>query len=279
MSQIQEEPQTQSTYIYLLQEKRFVKTGQNIYRITNIPVKQSTILLQFDCFENFTKIYNCAASFFSKEFTKCENIGENYFEGDCKEMTNVLLYIFYEVNDAKSNVEYKVDTNVTMVDYLNKNRKNVMDIDKFMEIHVKNITFADIMGCNGDNDETFNIMCLFIQQLNKLDEMARPVYVHNLNPFEIYFRAPDKFGWYFDNCRYQTLFEYFTKFLVILCEKMPNFIKEFYSSPEIDCYLKGKLFRKVYAIKDLSTQLDKGCTKSNMRRFRQLFNERISSQY
>lgn len=79
-----------TNYIYLLQEKEFIKS--NIYKIeiTQYP-ENSIIIFQIDC-NNISEeqIINQIIKQFIENFIHRKDIGDEYFEGDYKKMINII---------------------------------------------------------------------------------------------------------------------------------------------------------------------------------------------
>ena len=100
---------TSSTnYIYLLQEREFLKTGELIYKVgrTTKPNYQrfnqypngSVLLFQMiciDCVKNEMSIIEQ----FKHKFISRPDIGREYFEGDYNDMIDT-IYSFIKSNDA-----------------------------------------------------------------------------------------------------------------------------------------------------------------------------------
>lgn len=86
-------------YIYLLQEREFIKTKENIYKVGktskenhkrfNQYPKGSILLFQIIC-ENCHKIEKQIITKFKEEFKQRTDIGSEYFEGDYKSMIDVI---------------------------------------------------------------------------------------------------------------------------------------------------------------------------------------------
>ena len=89
-------------YVYLLQEREFIKTNEKIYKIgktkqqnhnrfTKYP-KDSLLLFQMSC-DNCTLIENTILSIFKNNFIQRSDIGNEYFEGDSKNMIEIISYV------------------------------------------------------------------------------------------------------------------------------------------------------------------------------------------
>ena len=89
-------------YVYLLQEREFIKTNENIYKFGNTKQsnlnrfkqypKNSNLLFQMkvnDCIQIESKI----SKKFKIKYKQCLEIGKEYFEGDCNEM----IHDIYEI--------------------------------------------------------------------------------------------------------------------------------------------------------------------------------------
>lgn len=95
-------------YIYLLQEREFVKTSENVYKVGmtekenhtrfNQYPKGSILLFQTIC-NNCKKIEKEIIELFKDNFKYRRDIGNEYFEGDYKHMIDIIyLTVKYETN-------------------------------------------------------------------------------------------------------------------------------------------------------------------------------------
>ena len=86
-------------YIYLLQEREFTKTNENIYKIGmtqkdnlerfNQYPKGSLLLFQMIC-NDCKNIENCLIKIFKEKFIQRKDIGTEYFEGNYKSMIDII---------------------------------------------------------------------------------------------------------------------------------------------------------------------------------------------
>lgn len=95
-----------TNYIYLLQEKEFIKT--NIYKIgitqeINQYPENSIILFQINC-NNISEeqIIKQIIKQFTENFIQRTNIGNEYFEGDSKKMINMINIIYLTIKNERS---------------------------------------------------------------------------------------------------------------------------------------------------------------------------------
>lgn len=90
---------SQNEYIYLLQEREFIKTGECIYkigktkqeptrRIRNYP--KGTRLLFMICVNDCDAMERILLGLFLKKFMKRADIGNEYFQGDYRAMIRVI---------------------------------------------------------------------------------------------------------------------------------------------------------------------------------------------
>lgn len=102
-----------SRFVYLLQEKEFVESEENVYKfgikkkIGNKPVqypKGSVVVFQQLC-DYDEKLENITETL-SNKFTERDDLGEGYFEGDQQEMINEIYHyvkFMHEDNDSEEN--------------------------------------------------------------------------------------------------------------------------------------------------------------------------------
>jgi len=111
-------------YIYLLQLREFTKTKENIYKVGmtkkdnlkrfNQYPKGSILLFQMIC-DNSRNTENKVIKLFREKFTQHKEIGNEYFEGDYKEMIDIIYSVIinkkeednYENDDEESTIQVK----------------------------------------------------------------------------------------------------------------------------------------------------------------------------
>jgi hypothetical protein len=105
-------------YIYLLREREFEKTGENIYKIGrtkkenfqrfNQYPKGSVLLFHMIC-SNCEQIESNLIQLFREHFRQCKEIGTEYFEGDCFAMIDLIYKEIVNereiINEQKTNPE------------------------------------------------------------------------------------------------------------------------------------------------------------------------------
>lgn len=102
-----------SQYIYLLQEREFIKTREHIYKVGmtkkenherfNQYPKGSLLLFQMIC-NNCKIIETHVVKLFKQTFKQRKDIGNEYFEGDYKNMIDIIyLAIKNEINEYDNN--------------------------------------------------------------------------------------------------------------------------------------------------------------------------------
>jgi hypothetical protein len=120
-------------YIYLLQEREFVKTKENIFKIgktkqsNNDRIRQypkgSVLLFQMVCC-NCDNIERELLKVFKEKYTHCKDIGNEYFDGDRKDMMRTI----YEKIMSEMDVEEEVTENESICEESGKqdNSDNVI---------------------------------------------------------------------------------------------------------------------------------------------------------
>jgi hypothetical protein len=100
-------------YVYIIQEREFIKTSENIFkvgkskqennkRINQYP-KQSKLLLQIVC-DNCDKLEKKLINIFKYKYNHRKDIGNEYFEGDHEDM---IKNIFYTRNNIDNIINYE----------------------------------------------------------------------------------------------------------------------------------------------------------------------------
>lgn len=125
-------------YIYLIQEREFIKTNENIYKIgktkqlNNCRIRQypkdSILLFQMIC-NNCNEIENKLIKMFKIKYAHCKNIGNEYFNGDKYKMIDDIYQLIKtnentddeQINDEIYNIE-------TLNDYLKFSNSDINKI-------------------------------------------------------------------------------------------------------------------------------------------------------
>ena len=110
-----------SNYIYLLQEREFIKTNENIYKVGmtekenhirfNQYPKGSVLLFQIIC-RNCRNMENKIKTQFKTEFKLRKDIGNEYFEGDYKNMIDIIYSIVKEEDEIINELEQDKQTEI-----------------------------------------------------------------------------------------------------------------------------------------------------------------------
>jgi hypothetical protein len=97
-------------YIYLIQEREFIKTNESIYKIGRTKAehnkrasqypKGSVLIFQQIC-KHSLKTENAIIKEFKKSFNQRKDIGKEYFEGDSGKMTEIIIDIIKKEGPVK----------------------------------------------------------------------------------------------------------------------------------------------------------------------------------
>jgi hypothetical protein len=105
-------------YIYLLIEREFIKTNENIYKIGKTQQENFLRFTQYPKGSNLLLFLNCKncdilefeiLKDFKKHFIQRKDIGKEYFEGDKEEMIKHIFNLFFWFN--KNACSFKCDVN------------------------------------------------------------------------------------------------------------------------------------------------------------------------
>jgi hypothetical protein len=123
-----------NNYIYLLREREFIKTGEEVYKIgkteqeglkrfKNYP-NGSELLLHIKC-ENCSKSERILIDMFKIKYEQRKDIGAEYFEGNCdKMMKDIIDNVLEDKNDIITGSEFLSPYLNKMVEAIeNKNNK------------------------------------------------------------------------------------------------------------------------------------------------------------
>ena len=104
-----------TNYIYLLQEREFLKTKENVFKVGmttkknherfNQYPKGSILLFQMIC-ENCKNMENQIITSFKEKFTQRKDIGTEYFQGNYKNMIHIIYSILNcETHEEEQKIE------------------------------------------------------------------------------------------------------------------------------------------------------------------------------
>ena len=134
-------------YIYLLQEREFTKTGENIYKVGmttknnyerfNQYPKGSILLFQIIC-TDCKNVEKKVLKKFNKKFKLKKDIGNEYFEGDYKYMIKIIYSIVKKEDSKEKKGEENEDDNEEEVEDVSEEKKE--DDDEKYEREVYTIT-------------------------------------------------------------------------------------------------------------------------------------------
>ena len=137
-------------YVYLLQEREFIKTKENIYKIgkTKQPnnkrfpqyPKGSVLLFQIVC-SDCTETENKIMSSFKDTFKQRLDIGREYFEGDYTKMIGE-IYIIAIKNPDNIKETIKESVLITATNALSTKLTETIQINKAAIVPAKQITFS-----------------------------------------------------------------------------------------------------------------------------------------
>jgi len=122
---------THTHYIYLLQEREFIKTKEPIYKIgktkqvntkrMNQYPKQSVLLFQIAC-DNCDRLEKDILKLFKKRYIQKTDIGIEYFEGDWEDMMDTI----YEMRKLEKDMEKDMEKDKekgTIIPYKRKEKR------------------------------------------------------------------------------------------------------------------------------------------------------------
>jgi len=140
-------------YIYLLQEREFIKTNEPIYkigktkqdnlkRLNNYP-KGSSLIIQIKC-NDCNKYERIILNRFKEKFIQKREIGNEYFMGDCNDMIDLIFSIIRIENINNDNINNDIEEYKSYFPPLTKSE------------HIKNINSKLIIN-NYTNDFNTNL--------------------------------------------------------------------------------------------------------------------------
>ena len=129
-------------YIYLLQEREFTKTKENIYKVGmsqkenhkrfNQYPKGSILLFQMIC-NNCKNIEKCLIKIFKENFKLRNDIGNEYFEGDYKSMIDIIYFTIKNEKEEYTNFKQTKQDNKEESDNEQKECGNLKQTNEISE--------------------------------------------------------------------------------------------------------------------------------------------------
>jgi hypothetical protein len=185
-------------YIYLVQEREFIKTNEEIYKIGkskqenlkrfNSYPKGSELLFQCVC-NNCNKIENILIKLFKKKYELQKNIGNEYFKGNYIDMIKDIYFTIFNTKDDKcyiNNIELNKDNTISSVnEEINEVKDKKYKCEKCNKRYLTAKFYNEhIKDCNGLNILTCH-KCMFTFKTNqsKSNHMIR----NNCKPKSIAF--------------------------------------------------------------------------------------------
>lgn len=153
-------------YVYLLQEREFINSGEKIYKVGkkeqknnkrfNSYPKNSILLYQTIC-DNCHELEKKILNIFPLKYKQCKNIGNEYFEGDCEDMIKNIFYIRNDMISDKEIISKDVEIEKNKLININngKQKQKLMSIEEnernkifkyienVMDNDIKKILFAE----------------------------------------------------------------------------------------------------------------------------------------
>jgi len=136
-----------TNYIYLLQVREFVKTNENIYKVGmtkkenyerfNQYPKGSILLFQMIC-NNCNNIEKCVLKIFKEKFKQRKDIGNEYFEGDYREMIDI-IYLDIK-NEGCENLVEDTEEEDNEEEYIEEESEEDIEEKEDSEEHIYEIT-------------------------------------------------------------------------------------------------------------------------------------------
>jgi len=160
-----------TNYIYLLHEREFIRTSENIYKVgmtcqsnlnrfSNYP-KGSILLFQMKC-NDCRFVESIVLQVFNYRFYKCSFYGNEYFQGNKKDMIHIIFLIIKYENEIRDCVtdrskyidnilkQHTIENNVTLLE-----NTNVATIENTNVATIENTNVATIEN-NDDQPKQYH---------------------------------------------------------------------------------------------------------------------------
>lgn len=138
-------------YIYLLQEREFVNSNENIYKIGrtikenftrfNQYPKGSKLLFQIIC-NDCIKIEKLILNKFKQQFSQCKNIGNEYFKGDYKNMIDIIYKTINNIDNDNDNDNVNDNKNNNVNENNNENENKYDSIKSIFPEYILDESFG-----------------------------------------------------------------------------------------------------------------------------------------
>jgi hypothetical protein len=169
-------------YIYILCEREFITTGQNVYKIVmtgNVVQRmgqypKGSLLLFTQYTDNVQSTERSLINMFNAEFKARQDIGSEYFQGDVKAMmTTIFNYIMSNMtsNTTKNQEIQPFDSSMLIMEYIDHSRAKLNKATlKAKDVYTSFLKWAS------DNSYLNNItFFIFTKELKKLyNIVAKP---------------------------------------------------------------------------------------------------------
>jgi hypothetical protein len=176
-------------YVYLLQEREFIKTSENIYKIGRTTQKDmkrfngypkgSHLIAYYSCtdcvmYENMIKIM------FKKKYTQRRDIGIEYFEGNCDAMRNDIQALLTMddkeiINQTYEKEELIIDSTEKIILEVIKNQKkcnNSIDTEKGLKSRLQILGITELELIN-DKD-----LCDIVKDDDKFSRCVKSIILY-----------------------------------------------------------------------------------------------------
>ena len=158
-------------YIYLLKEREFIKTNENIYKVgkttqknldrfKNYP-RSSMLICQLIC-NNCNIIEREVLRIFRQSFISRKDIGSEYFEGNYKNMINVI----YSVINYK---DYMICEHEKKEDYVDNETENDYIIEEDIEEYIIEDNKDEVDNEEVDNEEDIDKYIIKEKNLKQME--------------------------------------------------------------------------------------------------------------
>lgn len=158
-----------TNYVYLLQEREFIKTKENIYKVGmtqkenferfNQYPKGSVLLFQTIC-NDCKKIENQVIKQFKEKFIRRDDIGSEYFEGNYKLMIDIIyLTVKNECNEEEDKYILTPINQSKQTSFISKDEEaqSKLTVDKCKERETREDQYYPNQHSNHTNEKTVNI--------------------------------------------------------------------------------------------------------------------------
>lgn len=220
-----------SNYIYLIQEREFFVSNQNVYKIGKTKQENMKRVAQYPKGSNLILYIKCQdcdkteiqlINEFITKYKHRRDIGNEYFEGDVNQIT-------YDIFNCIHNQNILITDDITNIEITQKitTKPDIVDLTKIRNYGKENLDYLKLNDYLGRNDDLiFNL----IKEIHFNPDYPEN---HNIMKIDCKFKIKEEYGWISYNVK-KLAEELFIQSIKIMKDFLFN---NLYNKMDHECYL------------------------------------------